>query len=183
MGEVSNLDTRLLDRRMYDLPEAARFLDLPVSTLRRWLLGDVRKGVEYLPVLREQSNDDGAVKWGEFIEAAVLKTLRGDHRVNLQELRVFCHTLRNREQVPYPLAMREILLNGKKLLYPLRLANMDALVAKRNNRSLLAGTHWPWSGQSWGHSGVSLCSAAEILRCSSPATRTAEAEESGMSAA
>lgn len=125
---MSNVDTRILDREMYDLGEAARMLGLPTTTLRRWLLGDVRKGVVYLPVLREENNDDTTVRWGEFIEAGVLKSLRGGHRVALQELRVFCHTLRNVEKVPYPLAMRDILLNGNKLLYPLRLAGIDALV-------------------------------------------------------
>lgn len=128
MGGVSDLDTRLLDRRVYDLGEAATFLDLPPSTLRRWLLGDVRKGRTYLPVLRDAHNDRTAVRWGEFIEAGVLKALRGEHKVELQELRVFCHTLRNREGVPYPLAMKEILLNGARLLYPLQLANIEALV-------------------------------------------------------
>lgn len=128
MGGVSNLDTRLLDRRVYDLGEAATFLDMPPSTLRRWLLGDVRKGRAYLPVLRDENNDCTAVRWGEFIEAGVLKALRGEHKVDLQELRVFCHTLRNREGMPYPLAMKEILLNGSRLLYPLRLANIEALV-------------------------------------------------------
>lgn len=128
MGEVSNLDTRLLNRRIYDVGEAATFLQLPPSTLRRWLLGDVRKGRHYLPVLREENNDDTTVRWGEFIEAGVLKALRGEHKVDLQELRVFCHTLRNTEGLPYPLAMKEVLLNGSRLLYPLRLANIEALV-------------------------------------------------------
>lgn len=128
MGGVSNLDTRLLDRRVYDVGEAATFLELPPSTLRRWLLGDVRKGRRYLPVLRDENNDDTTVRWGEFIEAGVLKALRGEHKVDLQELRVFCHTLRHTEGLPYPLGMKEILLNGPRLLYPLRLANIEALV-------------------------------------------------------
>ncbi|CAN5134157.1 hypothetical protein BH23ACT9_BH23ACT9_17350 [soil metagenome] len=144
-----------------DVGEAATFLELPPSTLRRWLLGDVRKGRRYLPVLRDENNDDPTVRWGEFIEAGVLKALRGEHKVDLQELRVFCHTLRHTEGLPYPLAMKEILLNGPRLLYPLRLANIEALVDADASQGGMTG---PGGGSS-----MRTCSA---WPCSSCAPRT-----------
>jgi uncharacterized protein (DUF433 family) len=118
---------------MYNIGEAAELAGLAPSTLRNWLLGYERKGKLYLPVLRDENNADAEVKWGEFIEAVVLKTLRGDHRVELHDLRVLCHTLRHQENVPYPLAMREILLNGRKLVYPLRLAEANVLIDDDGN--------------------------------------------------
>lgn len=121
-------DTSLLDRKVYGLSEAADLAGLATSTLRNWLLGYERKGRLYLPVLRNDNNADTEVSWGEFIEAVMLKTLRGDHNVTLHELRVFCHSLRTQEGEPYPLAMRDVLLNGSKLLYPLRLAEADVLI-------------------------------------------------------
>lgn len=60
MGSVE-----LLDRRVMTAHEAARQLDIPVTTLIRWLEGEQRRDNWYPPVLREEPTGQLDVTWGE----------------------------------------------------------------------------------------------------------------------
>lgn len=102
-----------LERPMYALPEAARLLRVPSSTLRWWLEG--RK--TYPPVLRPEPTGSTDVTWGEFVEAGLLREYR-DRRVPLQRLRPVIEILRERFDIPYPLAhFRPFVGVGRRLLF------------------------------------------------------------------
>jgi len=102
----------VLDQELYALPDAARLLRVPISTLRWWLEGRDN----HPPVLRTSATGSGTVTWGEFVEAGFLREYRR-HRVSLQKLRAFIDALRDSLGVPYPLAhSRPFVGEGRRLL-------------------------------------------------------------------
>jgi uncharacterized protein (DUF433 family) len=109
-------DVSVLDREMYTEAEAARLLRLPQSTLHYWLEGGTRRGRTYQPVLRVESRGDRYVTWAEFVEAALLREYRRTHNVPMAELRAFIDRLRDRYEVPYPLAHQRPLVLDRQLV-------------------------------------------------------------------
>lgn len=112
----------LLDRRLYTIRDAADLLDMPPSTLQWWLQGRVTKGGHvHLPALRQAPNDDANVTWGEFIEANLLRKLRGNG-VRLDAIRVFSRSVRLALGWNYPLARHEIWAGANRdLIYEAQL--------------------------------------------------------------
>jgi uncharacterized protein (DUF433 family) len=106
----------LLDREMYVEAEAARLLRVPPSTLHYWLEGGERRGRTYRPIVRRKRTGRRSVTWGEFIEAGWLRAYR-KKQVPMNELRMFIDVLRERFDVPYPLAERRPLISGKALVF------------------------------------------------------------------
>lgn len=100
-------DLTVLERELYSVTEAAKLLTTPTrkvhpTTLRRWLEGTTRKGIEYPPVLRPEPTGSDSVMWAEFVEAGLLAQFRKS--VSLQRLRPLIEALREEFDVPYPLA-------------------------------------------------------------------------------
>ncbi len=111
--------TTVLDRYLYSFGEAARLLQIPTETLRRWLLGATRAGVGYLPVIRADPGGRDAVTWGEFVEAGLLREYRAK-RVPLEKMRPFIEKAREQFGVPYPLAHFGPKLDERRLVYRLQ---------------------------------------------------------------
>lgn len=109
----------VLDRPLYSYAEAARLLALPTETLRRWLEGATRAGVQYPPVIRAEPTGRDAVTWGEFVEAGLLRGYR-QKRISLQKMRPFIEEMRATAGVPYPLAHFKPLILNKQLVYELQ---------------------------------------------------------------
>jgi hypothetical protein len=107
----------LLDREMYAEAEAARLLQVAQSTLHYWLEGGQRRNRDYLPIIRREPTGSRVVTWGEFVEAALLRQYRKKHSVPMAELRIVIEKLRDRLDVPYPLAhYRPFVGPGRRLL-------------------------------------------------------------------
>lgn len=98
------METRVLDRELYDEALAARVVRVPRSTLHWWLEGGERRGRHYDPVLRSEPTGSTTVTWGEVVEARYLRAYRRVHNVHLSRLRAFIGLLRDEIGVPYPLA-------------------------------------------------------------------------------
>lgn len=110
----------MLDRPLYSYADAARFLELPTETLRRWLEGATRAGVSYPPVIRPEPTGSDSVTWGEFVEAGLLRGYR-QKRMSLQKMRPFIDGMREEAGVPYPLAhFKPLILDRQKLVYGLQ---------------------------------------------------------------
>lgn len=106
----------VLDREMFTEAAAARLLGVPQRTLNYWLEGGERRGRVYKPVIRvEPKGDHPPVTWAEFIEAGLLREYRKAH-VPMAELRAFIDLVRERYEVPYPLADRRPWVSGQELL-------------------------------------------------------------------
>jgi hypothetical protein len=106
----------VLDREVFSEAEAARLLRLAQSTLHYWLDGGERRGRRYRPVIRFEPSGARSVTWAEFVEAGLLREYRRTHRVPTAELRAFIDLLRDRFEVPYPLADRRPFVSGRKLV-------------------------------------------------------------------
>src|SRR5436189_1983603 len=75
----------------YALPEAARYLKLPVATLRAWTLGrgypTARGKSRFQPLIRPASSKPPFLSFSNLIEAHVLRALRAEHGVSVKALR------------------------------------------------------------------------------------------------
>lgn len=79
------------DAPAYTLIEAARYIKLPVATLRSWVVGRPyprASGVAHFqPLIRPPSRQPPLLSFSNLIEAHVLRSLRTEHGVSLKDLR------------------------------------------------------------------------------------------------
>lgn len=75
----------------YTLAEAARYLKLPVATLRSWVLGrsyPTATGTErFQPLIHPARRQPPTLSFSNLIEAHVLRALRTDHAVSVKDVR------------------------------------------------------------------------------------------------
>ena len=109
--------TTVLDREMYTEAGAARLLRVAPGTLHYWLEGGTRGKKTYKPVIREEATGSRTVTWAEFVEAGLLRQYRRKHNVPMLELRGFIDRLRERLDVPYPLAHGRPYVGGRQLIF------------------------------------------------------------------
>jgi uncharacterized protein (DUF433 family) len=117
-AKVQRVDTvvELLERPLMAVPEAARQLAIPASTLKDWLNG---RG-HHPPVLRDSVSETASVTWGEMVEALYLRRYRRQG-VSLQRLRPFIQAARVQFGIRYPLAtLRPFVGDGRRLLLELQ---------------------------------------------------------------
>jgi uncharacterized protein (DUF433 family) len=86
---AANFDPR--NQPAYPISEAARYLKLPAATLRAWTLGrpyPTSKGEgHFRPLIRPASGRPPVLSFWNMIEAHVLRALRTEHGISIQELR------------------------------------------------------------------------------------------------
>jgi uncharacterized protein (DUF433 family) len=79
------------DLPCYTFPEAAKAVDIPVSTLRSWFVGQSYRssgrGGFFRPVIHRPSPHDPRLSFTNLIEAHVLRALRRVHEVSLENVR------------------------------------------------------------------------------------------------
>ena len=79
------------DSAAYTLAEAARYLRLPVATLRSWVLGrhypTAEGSGQFPPLIRPASKRPPLLSFANLIEAHVLRSLRTEHGVPVKALR------------------------------------------------------------------------------------------------
>jgi len=102
---------------MYTEAGAARLLRVAPGTLHYWLEGGTRGKRTYKPVIREEATGSRTVTWAEFVEAGLLRQYRRKHNVPMLELRGFIDRLRERLDVPYPLAHCRPYVGGRQLIF------------------------------------------------------------------
>ena len=80
-----------LDQPAYQLAEAARYVRLPVATLRTWTLGrqyaTAQGSSQFRPLIRPATKKPPVLSFTNLIEAHVLRALRTDHGVPVKEVR------------------------------------------------------------------------------------------------
>lgn len=79
------------DAPAYSVVEAARYLRLPVATLRSWVVGrryPTAEGAgQFHPLIQPASRQPTLLSFSNLIEAHVLRSLRTDHGVSVKALR------------------------------------------------------------------------------------------------
>jgi uncharacterized protein (DUF433 family) len=108
----------VLETPAYSIPEAARYLDIPVGTLRYWVVGHpytTRRGVKRpRPVIRVADPGAGLLSFLDLVEAHVLDALRRRHHVSLPNVRLALDYLERSGLVlpGHPLADPSLLTDG-----------------------------------------------------------------------
>lgn len=110
MRNISETGAKNIDLRnqpAYTLAEAARYLKLPVATLRSWVAGRPYPNAEgegrFQPLIHPPEKQPPVLSFWNLIEAHVLRSLRTDHGVSIKA-------------VPQALAYAERTLKIKRLL-------------------------------------------------------------------
>jgi uncharacterized protein (DUF433 family) len=79
------------DLPAYVVADAARYLRLPVATLRSWVVGrqypTAEGGGQFHPLIRPASERPTLLSFSNLIEAHVLRSLRAEHGVSVKALR------------------------------------------------------------------------------------------------
>lgn len=151
---------QLLERRIYDMEQVDRLLQLRAGTARRWIDGYTRSGKTYPPIIRPESTGDSTVSWGEFVEARYVRQFRTDG-VPVQRLRPAIERMREQFNTPYPLASaRPFVATDRELVYRLQeevgldkklqlvVARNDQLVLSTEASSFFESTSWDENDQS-----------------------------------
>ena len=100
---------------LYSIPECARYLGLPVSTVRRWVMvpnAEAQSGVK--PLVQPAGSDPTALSFTNLVELHVLASLRRNHRMSLQEVRSKMDDLGRDGKGHHPLASPEFLTYSLK---------------------------------------------------------------------
>ena len=119
---VTATNISILERPTYGISEAAKHLGIRRDRVSAWLDGYTQRGKVYPPVIRPQATGEDAVTWGEFVELGYLREYRRKG-VSLQYLRPVIDELRSVFELPYPLATKNLYLNGHEIVWKLQVEN------------------------------------------------------------
>lgn len=103
-----------MDRReipAYAYSEAARYLDLPPSTLRAWFAGQK----SFRPVIRAADPKRIVLSFSNLVEAYVLAAIRRKHHIGLPTIRRGLRFLTERLGSKRPLLEQQFATSGKQL--------------------------------------------------------------------
>lgn len=107
------------DRAAYPLTEAARYLKLPVTTLRTWVVGrpyPVASGTRrFHALIRPASAEPVALSFWNLVEAHVLRSLRQDHAVSLKALRTALAFAEKSLHIEHLLLSKELRARGGQI--------------------------------------------------------------------
>ena len=106
-----------LDIPAYTFTEAARYLRLPLATVRVWSLGQryetAAGGKKSQPLI--EIADVSALSFRNVIELHVLSSIRRKHRVKMKAVRSALQFLKRQLNIQHPLAAQEMVTDGKDL--------------------------------------------------------------------
>jgi uncharacterized protein (DUF433 family) len=139
----------------YPVTDAARYLHIPVGTLRSWLQGrsyPIKDGKQYFePLIQRPDPDVPQISFTNLIEAHVLRSIRKIHGVRLDKIRNALDYLDKQFQVPHPLARIEFQTDGINLFVEsigrlVSVSEQGQLVIKSVLKNLLTRVEWNESG-------------------------------------
>jgi uncharacterized protein (DUF433 family) len=110
---------KILATPAYPFVEAAHYLNLPLSTLRAWCLGQplhaTTQGRRFQPLIRLDGNQSRALSFLNLVEAHVLAAIRRQHHVSLPAVRRALDFVRDRLKTSRPLAEVQFQTDGVDL--------------------------------------------------------------------
>ncbi|MCK9283893.1 MAG: DUF433 domain-containing protein [Rhodocyclaceae bacterium] len=114
-------DTTIFDQPAYNASEAARILNLPVSTLKAWCFGQSghnRKGAptDFRPVIRPADAKARLLSFANLCELHVLSAIRRQYKIPLPKVRDSVDYVRKELNSARPFIDRQFMTNGIELL-------------------------------------------------------------------
>jgi len=102
----------------YTPSEAARYLGIPVSTLRAWFTGQTHANdgkTKFRAVIKPADPHALCLSFSNLVEAYVLKAIRRDRKISLPTIRKGLAYLTNKLGSPRPLLTEQFATRGKEL--------------------------------------------------------------------
>jgi len=119
MATVQRLDTRNLPA--YSYVDAARYLKIPVDTLRSWVRGrsyQTSQGKRFSePLIRLPGEDAKALSFINLVEAHVFRAIRVEHRVRLDQIRIALNFISQELGYAHPLVREDLLKTDGQSIY------------------------------------------------------------------
>ncbi len=99
---------------LYSIPECARYLGLPVSTVRRWVAAPNSQACEHAkPLVQPAGSDPTALSFTNLVELHVLASLRRNRKMPLSEIRSKIDGLVRHAKSNHPLVNSEFLTSSR----------------------------------------------------------------------
>ncbi|MEC4807249.1 MAG: DUF433 domain-containing protein [Jaaginema sp. PMC 1079.18] len=100
----------------YSVGDAARYLNIPTTTIRSWTVGyrySVTDGKKlFHPLIELKQKTPPRLTFTNLIEVHVLRAIRQNHQVDLQKIRIALDYLHEQMNIPHPLAHQEFQTDG-----------------------------------------------------------------------
>jgi uncharacterized protein (DUF433 family) len=104
------------DISTYAISEAARYLRIPAGTIRSWVAGrnyTTSQGNQFFqPLIAIPNRKPRLLSFTNLIEIHVLRAIRKDHQIQLNNVRLALDYLESQLQVTHPLARSQFRTNG-----------------------------------------------------------------------
>lgn len=139
----------------YPVTDAARYLHIPVGTLRSWLQGryyPTQEGKQYFePLMQRPHASLPQISFTNLVEAHVLRSIRKIHGVRLDKIRSALDYLDKQLQMPHPLARVEFQTDGVNLFVEsigrlVSVSENGQLAIKAVLQNLLTRVEWNEAG-------------------------------------
>jgi uncharacterized protein (DUF433 family) len=139
----SKIDSRRIP--IYSIQDAARYLRIPVSTIRSWTIGHnypVKSGSNFFaPIIEISPSKPYLLSFTNLVEIHVLRAIRQHHKIQLNRVRDALDFIDERFQVAHPLATQEFSTDGVDLFIDRYGELIQASQVERNQLRLAINTH------------------------------------------
>ncbi len=119
MQELKYLDMRSLPA--YPFVEAARYLHIPVNTLRTWVRGryyQTEQGKQFSePLIKLPDAAAKELSFTNLVEAHVLRAIRMEHSVPLEQIRIALNFIQEELGFAHPLIRKDLLKTDGRSIY------------------------------------------------------------------
>jgi uncharacterized protein (DUF433 family) len=148
---VPNWDSETYNTPAYSVTDAARYLRMPVGTLRSWLDGrsdKTQKGQQQFTALIQRPNPNHPeLSFANLVEAHVLRVIRENHQIKLDRVRTALDYLSKDLETDHPLIQQRFQTDGVDLFVNSmeRLVNVTRsgqLAMKETLKFLLTRIEW-----------------------------------------
>jgi uncharacterized protein (DUF433 family) len=152
---VSNWDSETYNTPAYSVTDAARYLRMPVGTLRSWIDGrsyQTQEGQQqFASLIQRPSPNHPELSFANLVEAHVLRVIRENHQIKLDRVRTALDYLSSNLETDHPLIQHRFQTDGVDLFVDSmeRLVNVTRsgqLAMKETLKFLLTRIEWDERG-------------------------------------
>lgn len=136
---------------IYSIVDAARYLNIPVSTLRTWIKGrsyPTKTGhKDFRPLIQRPDPDYSQLSFTNLIEAHVLRVIRTVHNIPLDKVRLALDYISEQFKTEHPLVLKKFSSDGVDLFieqveHLINASRSGQLVMKQVLNHLLTRIEW-----------------------------------------
>jgi uncharacterized protein (DUF433 family) len=150
-----NWDNSIYNTSAYQVTDAAKYLRIPVATLRTWLKGRsyaTKNGQQaFEPLIRCPNPNLPQMSFTNLVEAHVLRIIRENHQVKLDKVRRALDYMSQKFETDHPLVMRRFQTDGIDLFVDhadllVNVSRSGQLAMRETLKHLLTRVEWNEAG-------------------------------------